>query len=81
MSVEVEELIATYLNSPKDDSAGIAANIVKWFAIANDPAKFYPDAGLYELRSRRRCARQNTRRLLVKHPELAPMVAKLMEAQ
>lgn len=76
--VTVAQFILQHLPIPKDSPESIVENIIKWIGVANNPAKFYQDAGDYELRARRRNARQNVRRLLSRHPALVPMVAKLM---
>jgi hypothetical protein len=78
----IDQFIGQYIAKPKGSSPeSLADNVCKWLAVANDPKQFHPNADEFELRYRRRNARQSVRRILGKHPELVPVVAKLMEGK
>lgn len=82
MKNPIDLFIEQYIAGPKGSSPELLAdNVCKWFAVANNPEEFYPNADEFELRYRRRNARQNVRRTLNHHPELTPLVAKLMEGK
>lgn len=78
METAVNEFVQKYIAKPKGSSSPVE-NVIHWISVANDPAQFHPQADAFELRYRRRLARQNVRRLLAKHPALVATVAKLME--
>jgi hypothetical protein len=79
MSSPVEQFLSEFI-TPAKGKGNLAERVKHWVEIANNAQEFYPNADVYELRCHRRNARQNVRRTLAKHPDLIPIVAKLMEA-
>jgi len=80
MQSAVEQFLTQFLTPPKGTSHTTLAEKVKhWISVCNHPEQVYPKADVFELRYRRRNARQNVRRLLSKHPELLPTVTRLLQ--
>lgn len=62
----ITQFLSTFL-APKGTPLERAEH---WLAVAHNPQQFHPQADAYEIRHRRRMARQNLRRLLRNHPSL-----------
>ena len=76
----IEQFLEKYLTAPKGTSHhNFVEKIAHWISVCNHPEQFYPKADPFELRVRRRNARQNIRRLLNKHPELISSVTQYMQ--
>lgn len=73
MSIDIDNLINSFLTPPKGKSPGaIKDRIQHWIDIANFPEKHVDDpTNRYAVAAIRRSARQNARKLIRRHPELA----------
>ena len=78
----IKEFTDKFLNLPKGDSPEqIEARIRHWVDVANHPEAFTNgDTSPYSISAKRRSARQNLRRLLQRHPEVAKTIMQESEA-
>ena len=68
----VDRFIARHLNpSPGRTPQDLTARLQHWISIANDPSQIVSGLDAKGLANARRKARQNVRRLILGHPELA----------
>lgn len=73
--MNVDLFLSEFLAPPKGTSQqDLLEKARHWIAVIQFPAQHFPNANEFELRVRRRNARQGLRRLLAKHPELIPML-------
>ena len=80
MHSAVEQFLSKFLTAPTGKSPNdLAGKVAHWVSVCNDPQQFYSNADAFELRYRRRNARQNIRRVLSKHPELVATVTRVMQ--
>jgi hypothetical protein len=78
----VDRFISKYLNPPPGKTPrDIKTRLQHWISVANNPSQLISGSDACELANVRRKARQNVRRLLQQHPELAeqPIAAELPE--
>jgi len=73
MNIDARELITSFLIPPNGKSPqAVKARILHWVDVANHPEKYVPDPNNpYAIAAKRRTARQNARKLIQRHPELA----------
>ena len=72
MQSEVEQFLAKHLaNVPKS----IPEKIKHWLFVANHTAEAHPNSDAAELKRLRRNARNNVRRLAIKHSEQLPAIS------
>jgi hypothetical protein len=73
--LNVDLFLSQFLTPPNGSSPQALFEKAKhWIAVVEFPKQHFPNADEFELRVRRRNARQVLRRLLAKHPELIPML-------
>lgn len=72
----IKEFTEKFLQIPKGDSPEqIEARIRHWVDVVNHPEAFVAeDTSPYAISAKRRSARQNLRRLLQKHPDVAEAI-------
>ena len=76
MQQSVQDLINKFLPNPKGSSPeSIQARLLFWIERANHPEKFSDDISKFAIADVRRKARQNARRLITRHPDLAAKLA------
>ena len=73
MNIDAKELIASFLIPPNGKSPeAIKARILHWVDVANHPERHVLDpSNAYAIAVKRRTARQNARKLIDRHPEVA----------
>lgn len=75
MNHEVEQFFSKFLSSPKGNSPqDIEARVRHWIDAANHPEQYTQDKSPYAVAARRKSARQNLRKLLVRHPHIAGQI-------
>jgi hypothetical protein len=78
MKETLKDLIDRFIGRPPEGNSpeDIKARLLKWRDVYSTPEKFTTDTHPQALKAARRNARQNIRRLALRHPELA---AQLMQ--
>jgi len=78
MNIDVEQLVNRFLIPPSGSSpSAIKDRIRHWVDVANFPEKHVDDAtNRYAVAAMRRSGRQNARKLIQRHPELALEIQK-----
>lgn len=81
MNTAIDIFLAKFLVPPKGDSPEeIADRIRYWIEVANHPEKFVKDdSSPYAVSAKRRTARQNLRRLVSKHSQVAAQIMRESE--
>jgi|HubBroStandDraft_5_1064220.scaffolds.fasta_scaffold853916_2 hypothetical protein len=82
MNPAVSDFLGTFLMPPKGDSPeAIAERIRHWIYVANHPEEFVKDdPSPYAISAKRRTARQNLRRLVKNHEQIAASIMREHEA-
>ncbi len=79
MHQNVQELINKFLTPSKGHSPeAITERLMHWVERANHPEKYSQDISPFAIADLRRKARQNARRIILRHPDVA---AKLVSEQ
>ncbi len=79
----VQEFLTKFLNAPKGKTPeAISQRLIFWIERANNPEKYTNgDSSKFAVADVRRKARQNVRRIVTQHPEVAVVVAAHLKAE
>jgi hypothetical protein len=78
----VEQLLNRFLTPPKGRSPEeVKEKILHWIDAHNDPAKYTKDPSPYGVAAVRKKARQNVRRLVMRHPSIAAQIQPMREVK
>ena len=83
MDTTVNSFLEKFLRPSGGNSAGAVADRIRfWIGMANRPEDFVKgDPSPYAISAKRRTARQNLRRLLKKHPQVAAQIMRESEVE
>ena len=80
--VEADLFLQKHLNPPPGKPApDVTERILHWLAVANNPNIVAPATSAANIANVRRKARQNLRRLVLRHPEVAAQVDATSQTQ
>ena len=81
-TTETQALLSHFITPPKGTSpAAIKDRILHWLDVSTNPQNHIMDSSAYAVAARRKTARQNLRKLILKYPSLAAELKRERESE